>query len=129
MAATPQAETILVVEDEPPIRPPIRPALERQGYQVLQACDGQEALSLAAEYRGPIDLLVTDAVTPCMDGFTLGAQLVESHPEARVLFLAGYANQSVADCLKEAGQAFLLKPFTHNHLLRTIREQLDTEPS
>ena len=129
MTDTQPVETILVVEDEPPIRPLIRRSLKGQGYQVLQACNGEEALSLAANYRGPINLLVTDVVMPHMDGFTLGEQLVKSHPETRVLFVAGYTNQSAANCLREAGHAFLLKPFTHQCLLRTIREQLDTEPN
>jgi CheY-like chemotaxis protein len=123
-------ETILLVEDEPAIRLLIRRVLENQGYQMLEACNGQEALGLAADYSGPIDLLLTDVVMPRMDGFTLGEQLVASHPETRVLFLSGQADQSVAvrGGLKEAGEAFLLKPFTHAILLQSIRDRLDTEP-
>ena len=68
-------------------------------------------------HGGPIDLLVTDIVMPRMDGFTLSQRLEESHPETRVLFLSGQADQSrtVRGGLK--GQAFLLKPFTHSTLL------------
>jgi len=128
MAHRVTVETILLVEDEPAIRRLIRRALEGQGYQLLEACNGQEALVIAADHGGTIDLLVTDVVMPRMDGFTLGQRLSESHPETRVLFLSGQADQSVAvrGGLKEAGEAFLLKPFTHEHLLRTIRDRLDT---
>ncbi len=120
-------ETILLVEDDAPIRRLLRRALLGQGYRLLEAKDGEEALSLAADDRTPIALLVTDVVMPRMDGFTLSKRLVESHPETRVLFLSGQASQSMAvrGGLKESGQAFLLKPFTHHCLLQTIREQLD----
>ena len=107
----------------------IRRRLQGQGYQVLQGCNGAAALSLAEQYRAPIDLLVTDVVMPQMDGFTLAERVVESHPETGVLFLTGHAehSMSVRGGLKEARQAFLLKPFDSDRLLRAIREQLDTE--
>ena len=131
MTATPSGETILLVEDDPPIRSLIRRILQGQGYQLLEACNGAVGLSLAADHRGPIDLLLADVVMPHIDGFTLSERLVESHPETRVLFLSGYADRSVTirARLKEAGHPFLIKPFTRDHLLRTIREQLDTKPS
>ena len=130
MTATPTVNTILLVEDEPPIRRLLRRVLEDQGYRVVAACNGHQALSLATDHPGPIDLLVTDVVMPQMDGFALAEQLVESHPETRVLFVSGQADQSVAvrGGLREAGHAFLLKPFTQDHLLQAIRERLDTEP-
>ncbi len=130
MTVRPPGATILLVEDDPPIRRLILRSLENQGFQLLEARNGKEALSLAADHRGPIDLLVTDVVMPRMDGFTLGKRLVESHPETLVLFISGQADQSVAirGGLKETGQAFLLKPFTRDGLIRTIRDQLDTEP-
>lgn len=128
MTTTP-SETILLVEDDPPIRRLIQRVLQGQGYQLLEACNGREALSLAEHHRGTIDLLVTDVVMPKMDGFTLGERLVESRPDTRVLFLSGQAEQSMAvrGGLKAAGQAFLLKPFTHDCLVRAIRDQLDTD--
>ena len=126
----PTCETILLVEDDPPIRSVIRRMLDGHGYQVLAVCDGLAALSLAEEHSGPIDLLVANIVMPHMDGFTLSGRLVASHPETRVLFMSGYADRSVAvrGRIKEAGHSFLIKPFSRDHLLRTIREQLDTEP-
>ena len=130
MTARPPGETSLLVEDNRPLRRLIRRTLKGQGYQVLSARNGHEALSLAADHCGPIDLLVTDVVMPHMDGFTLGERLVESRPDTRVLFLSGYADQSITvrEGLKKAGQAFLLKPFTRDQLLRTVRKQLNTEP-
>ena len=125
MTATLPGQTILLVEDDPPIRSLISYMLRGQGYQVLQTCNGQEALSLAEKHPGPIDLLVTDLVRPRTDGFTQGERLAESHPEIRVLFMSGYAERSAAlrEGLKTAEQAFL------DRLLRTIRAQLDTEPA
>ena len=120
------SETILIVDDEPTIRRLIRRMLAEQGYQVIEAPNGHEALRLASDHRDPIALLVADVVMPQMNGFTLGERLVESHPETRVLFLSGYAAQSVTvrGGLKETGHAFLLKPFTQNRLLSAISEQL-----
>ena len=120
-------ETILFVEGSPPSRRRIRCMIQGQGYQLLEASNGHEALGLATDHRGPIELLVTDVVMPRMGGFTLGERLVESHPETRVLFLSGYADRSVTGGLEAAGQAFLLKPFTLVRLLQTIREQLDIQ--
>ena len=129
--AKPPDETILLVEDDAPIRRLLRRALEGQGYELLEARDGHEALDLLANHPEPIDLLVTDVVMPRMDGFSLSERLGESHPGTRVLFLSGYADQSavVRGGLKEAGRAFLLKPFTLDTLLQTIREQLDGAPN
>ena len=124
--ATPPGETILFVEGGPPIRRHIGRMLQGQGYQLLEATNGHEALGLAADHSGPIELLVTDAVMPHMSGFTLGERLVESHPETRVLFLSGYTDHSVTGGLEATGQAFLIRPFTTDRLLRTIRDQLDT---
>ena len=90
------SETILLVDDDAPIRRLFRRTLEGQGYQLLEACDGHEALGLLANHRGPIDLLLTDVVMPRMDGFTLSDRVGESHPKTRVPFVSGQADQSVA---------------------------------
>jgi len=125
---TPTA-TILLVEDEPPIRRLIRRALESLGYQLLEACNGAQALELASHHQGEIDLLLTDVVMPRMDGFTLRDKLAESRPTTRVLFLSGYADQSttVRGGLDETGEAFLLKPFTRDRLLASIQSRLSVE--
>ena len=119
---------ILLVDDDLPIRGLMKRGLEVQGYHVLEASDGDEALRVAADYRGSINLLVTDVVMPALDGFTLVERLPESHPETRVLFISGQADRSVGvrGGLKESGQAFLLKPFTQARLLGAIRKRLGT---
>ena len=98
-------ETILLVDDEVPLRRLIQRMLDDQGYHVLEASDGDEALRVAADYTGLIALLVTDVVMPGLDGFTLVERLPESHPETRVLFISGHADRSVAvrGGLKESG--------------------------
>ena len=121
----PPDHTILLVEDDPQIRDLMRRTLDAQGYRVLEASDGQAALSLAADYRGSIDLLVTDVVMPGMDGFTLAVRLVERRPETRVLLISGYVGQSVVrDGLTRERYPFLLKPFSQARLRAAIREQL-----
>ena len=124
-------ETILLVEDDAPIRRLLYRALQDQGYRLLEACNGQEALELLANHREPIDLLLTDIVMPHIDGFTLSERLGDTHPETRILFLSGQAEQSMAvrEGLEEGKQNYLLKPFTHHTLLQTIRQQLDGAPN
>ena len=131
MTASATGDTILLVEDDAPIRALIRRSLESQGYQLLEASNGDEAIRLAVSHVDPIDLLVTDVVMPRMDGFTLGERLSEPHPETRVLFMSGQADQmaTVRGGLKKTGQAFLLKPFTPDRLIQTVRAYLDAAPS
>ena len=130
MTDRPSEGTILLVEDDAPIRRLIRRALEAEGFRLLEASNGREALFLASDHSEPIGMLITDVVMPCMDGFRLAEQLVESHPETRILFMSGQADRMVAvrGGLKEAGKMFLLKPFTPDQLLQTIRQLLDVEP-
>ena len=122
--------TILLVEDDGPIRRLIWRALEAEGFRLLEASNGREAIDRAADHGEPIDLLITDVVMPRMDGFTLAERLVETHPETRVLFISGQADQMVAvrGGLKETGKAFLLKPFTPDRLLQAIQQLLDDVP-
>ena len=122
------APTILLVEDEPAIRTLIRRMLEGAGYELLVARNGDEALTLAGEHRGGIDLLLTDVVMPRMNGFELGERIGSAHPETNVLFVSGYSRDSTAvrTGLRTAGRAFLLKPFTRDALLGKIKEVLQT---
>ena len=123
-----QAPTILLVEDEPAIRSLIRRMLEGAGYELLVARNGDEALTVAREYRDAIDLLLTDVVMPRMNGFELGELIGGAHPETNVLFVSGYSRDStqVRNGLRTAGRAFLLKPFTQDALLCKIREVLQS---
>lgn len=122
----PQLETILVVEDESAIRALVRKILRRQGYQVLEASNGNEALSVLAEQKGAVDLLLTDVMMPGMNGVELSHKAVEQWPGIRVLFVSGYTDENVLEGGQfPIGTAFLQKPFTLVGLLGKVREVLD----
>jgi PAS domain S-box-containing protein len=120
-------ETILLVEDEDAVRTLTRSVLLQHGYQVLEASRGSEALTLCAQYEGPLDLMVTDVIMPQMSGRELAQQLALSHPHMKVLYVSGYTDDAIAHHgVLEPSVAFLPKPFTPNLLARKVREVLDT---
>lgn len=120
-------ETILVVEDEGGIRALVRKILKRQGYQVLEASQGEEALQVIRDYQGQIDLLLTDVMMPGMNGVDLSHKALAEKPHLRVLFVSGYTDESLLEAGQfPAGTAFLQKPFTLGSLLGKVREVLDT---
>jgi CheY-like chemotaxis protein len=116
-------ETILVADDEDDVRDSLRRSLERYGYRVFTACDGETALEIAAELRDEIDLVVTDVVMPTMSGFELGRQLAEITPDLPVVYISGYPDEAILEAPSPA-PAFLPKPFTPPLLARTIRESI-----
>jgi CheY-like chemotaxis protein len=119
-------EAVLVVEDDPAVRGLTRRVLQERGYSVLEAGDGTEALRLAEEYDGPIDLLVTDIVMPEMSGRKLAENLRTMHPAAKLLFMSGFTEADVLQQgLLEAGAAFVEKPFSPERLATRVREALD----
>jgi two-component system cell cycle sensor histidine kinase/response regulator CckA len=121
-------ETILVVEDDLTVQALTRRLLQRQGYNVIVANDGTEALERVAEHTGEIALVITDVVMPNMGGGELAARLAASHPELAVLFVSGYTDDVVAlKGLLDAGAAFLQKPFTATLLALAVREALDAQ--
>ncbi len=120
-------ETILVVEDEGGIRALVRKILRRQGYNVLEASHGEEALRAMRDHDGQIDLLLTDVMMPGMNGVELSYKALESKPHLKVLFVSGYTDESLLEAGQfPAGTAFLQKPFTLGSLLGKVREVLDT---
>ena len=120
------SETILLVEDEPAVRNVAIRVLMNQGYFVLAACSGEEALALADKVAGAIDLILTDVVMPDMGGPELVARLVERWPGVRALFMSGYAEgDKVRAGMKEAATSFLQKPFSSDSLVLMVREVLD----
>jgi PAS domain S-box-containing protein len=119
-------ETILVVEDEAGIRALVRKILKRQGYNVLEAAGGEEALALCAQHRGGIDLLITDVMMPQMTGRELADRLRALRSELRVLYVSGYTDDAMIQSGSfPAGTGFLQKPFTLGSLLGKVREVLD----
>jgi PAS domain S-box-containing protein len=120
------SETLLLVEDETEVRELVKNILTAQGYQVLVAQDGVEALQVAGEYKEPIHLLLTDVVMPRMSGRELADQLRARHPQVRVLYMSGYTDNAIVHHgVLEAGIAFLPKPLTEDRLLREVRAVLD----
>ncbi|HEY7685702.1 MAG TPA: response regulator [Gemmatimonadales bacterium] len=124
------SETVLVVEDAPAVRAVVRQVLTRQGYTVLDAPDGAEALRLAAEHTGSIHLLLTDLVMPVLGGRQLSERLSQLRPETKVLYTSGYTDDAVVrHGLLETGVAFLQKPFAPEVLARKVREVLNAPKS
>jgi PAS domain S-box-containing protein len=123
------SETILLVEDEGAVRRSTAEFLELQGYTVLQAKDGVEALAVAKKFGAMIHLVVTDVVMPNMSGGTLATELGLLRPEARLLFVSGYAGKTVLDHkVFDIETNFLQKPFTLKQLSSKVRGALEQVP-
>ncbi len=119
-------ETILLVEDEAPVRNLVQFVLHAQGYTVLEARDGQEALGMAERHPTEIHLLVTDLVMPRMSGRQLADQLRQTRPNVCILYMSGYTDEAVIrHGLLEAHVGFLQKPFNPAVLAHKVRELLD----
>jgi PAS domain S-box-containing protein len=122
-------ETVLVVEDQDGIRDIVRESLRRNGYKVLIAIDGNEALKIASSYPDPIHLLVTDLVMPNIGGRELAQRLTPQRPAMKVLFMSGYSEDSTLDIEGAGSSATILqKPFSLDVLARSVRRVLD-EPA
>ena len=118
-------ETILVVEDESAVRSFAKAALRQHGYPVLGASDGDEALLVAKQFLGEIDLLVTDVVMPGLNGKELADHLRMLYPGLKVLFISGYTADVIAHRgVLDPGVAFLHKPFGQEELAQKVREVL-----
>jgi PAS domain S-box-containing protein len=121
-------ETILVVEDEDALREVTRRLLERNGYDVLLAARGRDALELLAEQRGEIQLLLTDVIMPEMLGREVAIRAQSLRPGIRVLFVSGYAQTVLGtQGTLDMDVALLEKPFSETQLLAKVREVLDSD--
>jgi len=122
-------ETILLVEDALRVRAVVREILEMNGYSVLEARHGAEAIEISERHRGPIQLMVTDVVMPQMSGRELAQRLQPVRPDMRVLYMSGYTDDAIVrhGVLGE-GIAFLSKPFTPDALALKVREVLEAPP-
>jgi two-component system cell cycle sensor histidine kinase/response regulator CckA len=119
-------ERVLVVEDEPTVRAGAVRTLQRYGYEVIEAANGDEALALGQEALMRIDLLLTDVVMPRMSGRQLAEQVRKVKPGVPVLFVSGYTDDAIIRAPSRAqGVGFLQKPFTPVILARAVRELLD----
>ncbi len=118
-------ETILVAEDQPDLRWMICQFLQTLGYSVLEATDGRDAVALAEQYKGAIDVVLTDVVMPHVRGPEVARRLAESRPDIKVIFMSGYTEGEV-NLVKESGleMRLLQKPFELDFLASKIREVL-----
>jgi CheY-like chemotaxis protein len=122
------AETILLVEDAGPLRKLAHALLEQNGYHVLAAEHGAEALKIAEQKTRHIDLLLTDVIMPGMTGRALADRLVAEQAGLRVLYMSGYTDSAIADQgVLEPGTYLLHKPFTEEALIQKVREVLDAD--
>ena len=119
-------ETVLVVEDDEVVRQQVCRILERQGFTVLAAGDGDEALALVDKHHSTIELLLTDVIMPHMNGRELYRQLRERQPATRVLYMSGYADDVIAEHgVLGAEINFVQKPFTVAELIDKIIDALE----
>jgi PAS domain S-box-containing protein len=118
-------ETILVVEDAPAVREAARRALERYGYNVIEAADGEAALRVALESDKRIDLLLTDIVMPGMGGRSVAELITRERGDLKVLFMSGYTDDAIVrQGVLSATTPYLQKPFSPASLARKVRETL-----
>jgi two-component system, cell cycle sensor histidine kinase and response regulator CckA len=118
-------ETVLLTEDEQDVREIARQFLESGGYQVIEAKDASDAIRLASENQGKIDLLVTDMVMPGLSGQELAARLQSEHPGLCVVFMSGYSEHAATEMADaDPSVRLLTKPFSRGAMLRAVREIL-----
>jgi CheY-like chemotaxis protein len=123
------SETVLVVEDEAPVRKLVRRMLEGVGYRVLEAGSAVDAITLLVRDNVGVDLLVTDVIMPQMSGRDLARRLKDHLPDLKVLFISGYTDDALADHgVLAPGIALLEKPFSPESLARKVREVLAAGP-
>ncbi len=120
------APVILVVEDEPGIRGLVRKILRREGYEVIEAANAEDAQTASSTYDAPIDLLLTDVMLPGLGGRALAESLTQQHPSLKVVYVSGFtADEGVRSGAFPPGSRFLQKPFTLSALVDTIRAALE----
>jgi CheY-like chemotaxis protein len=120
-------ETVLLVEDELPVRELASEVLRQQGYTVLEATNGEEALELVKTHNGHIDLLLTDVIMPHMGGKALVTELKALQPNLKVVYISGFTGQTLdRHGVLDEDTPLLQKPFTLVSLTTTVREVLDS---
>jgi two-component system, cell cycle sensor histidine kinase and response regulator CckA len=118
------SETILVLEDDEPLRRVTCALLRSSGYKVLQAGFGDDAIAIGKERKEPLPLMISDVVLPDMSGPSIVAEMQAAHPEMRVLYISGYAEPSVSQLIATQGAVLLQKPLSRSELLQRVHEIL-----
>ncbi len=122
-------ETLMVVDDDEPVRRVTAATLRRRGYDVLEAASGDDALRIGRARAQPVDLLVTDVVMPGMTGPVLAKLYLSEQLTSRVLYLSGYPEGTITEHgYVPDGVALLSKPFDIQELSRRVRQLLDAAP-
>ena len=120
------SETVLLVEDDEHVRRALHEILQKNGYKVLEARDPGEALLISEQHTGLIHLILTDVVMPRMSGPDLVERLNPWHPEMKILYVSGYADNAIVQHgILDSGTAFLQKPFSLDELLVKVRQVLE----
>ena len=120
------SETVLLVEDEKSVLDLVRDILQRYGYSVLEAQNGEEALNISNQHEGPIHLMLTDAVMPGMSGRELAERAQSLRPEIKILYMSGHTDDAIAHHgVLAPGVNFIEKPFVPEDLVRKLRQVLD----
>ena len=126
-AVTGGSETILIVEDQADVLEIAALALRSKGYTVLESMSPGEAISVCERFHGPIHLILTDIVLPGMTGLELGQLLAARRPEARLMYMSGYAREAIAKRGLLRGEIeYLHKPFTITEIQGRVRRVLDS---
>jgi len=120
-------ETILVVEDDENLRNLTEILLSDEGYTVLVAATGSDALKVSHQFDGTIDLLLTDVIMPGMSGVDLATRFHDAHPRAKLLYMSGYTAGLTVQRYLDACVTYLQKPFTRESLLKHVRMALSAE--
>jgi len=125
------SETVLLAEDQSSIRTVLREFLESEGYKVLEAQNGNEALEIATHYEGSIDVLVTDVIMPQLRGIELAKRLTEIYHGLCVILMSGYSEDALVEnrLLSERNMTLIQKPFGPEELAQKIRESLSRNSS
>ena len=118
--------TVLLVEDDAPVRMVIQRILSNEGFKVIEADGGLSAISSCEDHTGPIDLLLTDVILPQLNGWQVADRVAATWPDVRVLYMSGYDENTVSESgvFASAG-TFLEKPFTMSALLEKVRGVLE----
>ena len=126
MASVGNPATILLVDDDEAVRGFTRRILIQQGFHVIEASDGAEALEVASVYAQPIDLLLTDVIMAKVNGLMLAQGMLQEQPGIRVLYMSGYVEKSLL-ASKYPESMLLQKPFTPQTLIAAVRQVFASE--